>query len=141
MPGPMSRWTPEQLAAIAADDPGGELYAATATLAAMTDECPKDIAPVTEADVLGALGVTAGGALLDAIEVHAGERVARLIRARGVDVRHPETTAMLGAMADAKVITAEQYRALVAMGIEQVPRWPGIRAADLLLARNEYAGG
>lgn len=126
------------IAAIQADDPGGDYASATAALAAMTTE-EYTTRKVDENMLYGELGPSDAEPILVAIEGSdiIPPRVKEWIKPDkgGIDVGSAFARQMLDQMQTAGELSAAQADALKAMAREQRVKYPGIRAVHVKLAR------
>lgn len=121
--------------AIADGDPGGALEEAYATMTAATITQSRGPHPVTDIRVAGEIGLTAAEEFFAAVEAAIPARVVGWFHSVGVDINHPDTVATLNA------INPPHKDAVLAMGNETVPEYPGLTIEHLKKARAKRAAG
>jgi len=124
--------------AIRADDPGGTVQEAHATLAAMTiTETYERM--VTERGLYNELGPTEAEDILTAITgsavVPTRAKAWLAPDAGGIDVGSAVARSMLDAMETAGELTAQQVEALKALGEREVAKYPGLKQVHIQIAR------
>ena len=128
---------------IQADDPGGDIVAATATLAAMTETVAKSEHMLTERGVYWKLGGHDGETFLSGLETVAQDNpvVARVvgwlkpINGSGVDIVNPETQAVLNSLVGVAGITQAMVDSLIELASETKLKYPGIKFSHVQKVR------
>lgn len=85
----------------------------------------KSEALVTEADVLGGLGMSSGSTLIAQLEAALPAPVIRVIQSRGIDMAHAESQAQVEALRATIGNTAADW--LIAQASETKPKWPNLK--------------
>lgn len=134
---------PDVLAAIAADDPGGTIESAHATLAAMTVTDPQIVPMGRFVGLLYQLGRFV--AILQAAQAgtaSAASAVAVIEKAKalgieGVDMSLQSTTDLMNALQVDGLLTTDDITALQALGQVERTKYPGLRQVHVQMARGE----
>lgn len=130
---------------IADNDPGGDLEAAFATMAAETVSVPipgKRQTYLSIADEAGFTEATALSATVDAA-VSGGQLpkwVDTALERDGIDVTNPQVGPILNGLVNAS-LTQAMVDAILATGIEQQPKYPGLKEGHIQNARQKRTRG
>lgn len=111
---------------------GEDADAAYTRMSAETVSNAKASAKVTEAMVLSGLGMTAGVALLTALEQALPGPVIRVLQSEGINVADPEAQAVIESLRGTIGDDAADW--LLAQAIEVKPRWPGLKPGHVVNA-------
>jgi len=127
-------------AAIADSVGADDAVIAYARLAAetVTETLPE--ARIAEADVLRGMGMASGAALLAKLEAALPGPVVRMMQSDGIDVAHPESSAVLDSLLSGSVITQGERDWLDAQKTKASLKYPGLvldNVVDAIRLRQE----